>query len=63
LASFLQFMAGHGEDIGRIMLNSDGARSLSLPFLQLLGDTECLDGKSRHALLRGNAARFFALDL
>jgi hypothetical protein len=56
-------MAGHGEDIGRIMLNSDGARSLSLPFLQLLGDTECLDGKSRHALLRGNAARFFALDL
>lgn len=63
LPSFLQFMAGHGHNVDRIMLNSDGAKSLSLPFLQFLGDTECLDTESRQALLRGNAARFFALDL
>ncbi len=61
--AFLQFVHTHRDIMHRIILNSDGARGLSMPFLQLLDEPNLLDGALRRMVFLENALRFYDLSL
>jgi len=46
----------------RLIINSDGAKALSQPFMDFLTRKELLDAECRRAVLRDNALRFFGLN-
>lgn len=59
----LDFIGKNPSSVDRLMLNSDGNRRLSRPYVELVGRSDVLNGKGRRRLLVGNACRFYNLPL
>jgi len=63
LDELISFAAACPSFSDRIIVNSDGAKALSRPFLDFLRREELLDAECRRAVLRDNALRFYGLSL
>lgn len=62
LDELLSFAASWPSFSDRLIINSDGAKVLSQPFLDFLTRDELLDPECRQAVVRDNALRFFGLN-